>query len=197
MASTVFVPLPSSIYTVRELTTTLDFKDEIGRLVHVTKEQLLKPFKGMVTEYTDRGLAGTGNITDFKSSLLIDNVWKTVDNPLTIKIEGAELAVTTRFDSPLYNKKWSARRFEFDCIDCFTEKEESFIYRVDNPTELFKITFNFHLNRKPEVIKVYEVIGGYKDLKSIIEPSYSKSTEFEWSIKKPHLASEYLFLWTW
>jgi hypothetical protein len=195
ITSTVILPL--SPFLVKELTTSVDFKDDNGKLVHVTKEQFIKPCKDTAAQYTDKGLAGTGLVKNFESFLEINGKWEKVKSQLAKTIVGSEIEVTTYFDPPLTDKIWTKRKLEFECHDCFIEKEESFVYRIDNPTELFKIIFNFHPNHKPEQIKVYEVIGGNKKIIGTINSTYTDSPAFMWSIKAPHLASEYLFIWTW
>jgi len=193
--STVIIPTPT--FNSKELITGIDFKDDTGKLVHVTKEQLIKPLSSSAKEFIDSGLVGTGKIGSFKSSLLINKEWKEIETPLTTELKGAELSVISKYEPPL-SKDWIWRRFEFDCIDCFLEKEESFVLRVDNQTDLFKVTFNFHPKRSPELMTIYEVIGSHqKELKTIRPTSPQQPTVFQWSKRGIHLASEYLFIWKW
>jgi hypothetical protein len=196
-SSTLVFPHPTSpVFIIKELIMKLDFKDATGELVHVTKEQLIKPYKSIAKEYIDRGLAATGEIKNFKSFLFIDDNWKKA-NISSHTVEGAEISVTTTFDLPLSDKVCTKRKLEFDVINSFKEKEESFLYRVDNPTEFYKVTFNFDINRKPEQMTIYEVIGGYRRNLEKIRSSQDKSEVFKWEIKKPHFGSNYLFIWSW
>jgi hypothetical protein len=193
------MPVTSTAFLIKELRTTIDFKDDKGELVHVTKEQEIRPYKGTPNYYTDRGIAGTGTINNFESFVEINGKWEEIKNPpLEKTVEGAELAVTTYFRSPLPSKSWTKRKLEFNCLNCFTEKKETFAYRIDNPTQSFKITFNFPPNRKPKQIEVCEIISSYrKELDPIKPISLTKLTEFEWSKKKPPFGSVYLFIWKW
>jgi hypothetical protein len=175
----------------------LDFLDDSGALVHITKEQKIKPYESRTSEYIDRGLAGTGKIEHFQSSIYTEHEWKKIEILPSIKVEGAELAVTTRFDPPLSNKVWTQRKFEFDCINCFLEKEESFVLRVDHPTEFSIVTFNFNKDRKPKRIRVTKIMGGYEKRLPEINPTSDRPEIFEWSIRKPDFLSEYLFVWQW
>ncbi len=190
----VMQPLP---FHAKELNLRLDFLDSTGERVHVTKEQLTKSLKRTAYKYVDRGIGGTGKINNFKSSVYIANEWQVVKTPLQVTVEGAELAVTTTFDVPLSHKIWIRRKFEFDCINCFLEKEESFVFRIDNPTELLKIMFVFNEHRRPDQINITKIMGAFKKELPEIRPSSIKREVFEWFIQKPPLYSEYLFLWKW
>ncbi|MCJ7457910.1 MAG: hypothetical protein MUP17_02835 [candidate division Zixibacteria bacterium] len=196
---TMVVPLSSSPFLIQKHTTKIEFKDSMGKLVQVTKDQVIKPCKGKATEFIDRNLSGTGRVDNFKSFRYLNQEGKWKECKInSIRTEGGSFAISTLYDQTLTEDTWTRRKFEFDFIDCFLEEEESFIYRVDNPTESFDITFVFNPNRKPEQIIVYKVIGGYKKQSYIITPkSVIQPTIFEWSIRNPLLAFEYLFIWTW
>ena len=197
LRKTMILEVPPPRVHVRDSTVIVLFDDE-GELVHVIKSQDIRPLKGTTVEHIDRGLVGTGKITNFKSFQYVESEddWKECKIS-SIKIEGGELAVITFLAEPISDNTWTKRKFEFDCVNCFLEKEESFKYRVDNYTDLFKMEFNFSKNRSPKEINVFEFLVGNKRLLSTIKPSLEKGGEFEYSLNRPHLGSDYIFSWKW
>jgi len=188
--------LPPCKFRIKELYFVVNFLDDTGKLAHVKMEFETKPFKGIADSYTDRGLAGTGKIENLKSFRYLDGEWREIKISSSVR-EGSQTALTTPMDPPLSHKEWAKRKLEFDCIDCFTENEESIVYRVESITGVCFVTLNFDRRRKPKEVTVSEFIGGIENKLPPLPPSSTKPEVFSWSKKKPPLGGDFLFSWVW
>lgn len=174
----------------------IQFLPPDGKSAHFKKVQRVRTIKGASDTFVDRGIAGTGTIKNFSTNKFVDDHWVSLE--YKVLLEGPEIALQTYYDPPLTKNKSTERSLEFDAVDCFTESEESFVFRIDNVTEHAKITFRFQPARKPEIIKVSQIVAGYRKTLSPVRPTADSNEQvFVWSKKKPYFGSDYLFTWEW